>query len=325
MSNEHNIRYAPIVLFVYKRAGHTRGTLESLAKCIDAKNTTLYIFSDGSKNQDINSEEYRQISEVRSLIHEPLWKEAFANVVIKESDVNKGLANSIIGGVTSVINEYGNVITLEDDLVVAPNFIVYMNEMLRAFRDDSRVFAIAGWSYPLPDVARHDRDVWLYYRACSWGWATWKNRWDKVIWDSDEAGYARKLSDKEWCKKFSRGGNDLPGMLQRQLDGKIDSWAIRWNAAASEMDMMTVYPKVPVILNNGRDGSGTNCGENHVQQADFAPEKVNYYVEQIKPNDSLIRSAWLFDSDTFSKKVTRNLKTIFVEHKVPNVIKKIFK
>lgn len=46
----------------------------------------------------------------------------FKSIHYTFSENNKGLADSIIGGVSQVINQYGKVIILEDDIVLSNNF-----------------------------------------------------------------------------------------------------------------------------------------------------------------------------------------------------------
>lgn len=313
---------APIAIFVYKREEHARTMLESLSACHKACESELFIYADGPKS----SEDIEAVYKVRELIHETRWIQGFKNVTIIESNQNKGLANSVVAGVTDIINRFGKIIVIEDDLILSKQFLVFMNQALGAFEEDKdRVFAISGWTYPLPSLGRLSKDAWAYYRACSWGWATWKDRWDKVEFDPLKAGFAEKLSNQMWCKKFSRGGSDLPGMLQMQLEGKRDSWAIRWNATASDLDMITIYPTSSNVFNNGRDGSGTHCGKLAYTQLGFDEGKENYDFSEIVLDDKLVKEAWRFDSDTLDKKIRRNLRTIFVEHKVPNVIKKLIK
>lgn len=46
----------------------------------------------------------------------------FKSLRIIERDRNFGLANNIIDGVTSIVNEFGRIIVLEDDLLTSPYF-----------------------------------------------------------------------------------------------------------------------------------------------------------------------------------------------------------
>lgn len=324
-------KLAPIVIFVYKRADHTLNLLESLTECPLASDSDVYIYADGAKKP----EDEADVAAVRNLIHEERWTQVFNSLTIIESSANRGLANSIIGGATDVINRYGKVLVLEDDLIVEPQYIAYMNQALDAFGNDNSKYAVVGWTYPVNALKGYKKDAWVHYRPCSWGWGTWKDRWDKVVWNHEDAKFEEKLSDSAWCDKFKRAGNDLAPMLRRQLDGKIDSWAIRWTAAATDLDLMTVFPTVPVITNDGRDGSGTHAHAvdndsrakvNNISHRSCDDIMVNgkllYDFSGISINKKIIRQAWNYDSDTIYKKIKRNLRKIFVEHKVPEVLKK---
>lgn len=114
------MKLAPITLFVYNRPDHTNKTIEALKKNKFAKESELFIFSDGPKKQ----EDASKVKEVRKYLK---TIDGFNDVFIKESEKNKGLANSIISGVTEVINKYRKVIVLEDDLITSPVFLEYMN------------------------------------------------------------------------------------------------------------------------------------------------------------------------------------------------------
>lgn len=324
------LEYAPVVVFVYNRPNHTEELLDSLAKCRHADKTDVFVFADGPKNEAARE----NVSNVRSIIRKYEGTSQFSKYSIYESEINKGLAKSVISGVSEIISKYGRVVVLEDDLVVAPQFLDFMNGALEAYEKDETKFAIAGWSYPLNELKKYDKDAWLFYRACSWGWGTWGNRWNKVVWDHDKAGFEEKLKNPVWVDKFCRGGNDLPNMLKMQLEGKIDSWAVRWNAWAAELNMLTVYPKDAFVVNNGRDGSGVHSHEGQSDSSaslrnddfsgiSFASPKDEYLFDEIVFDKKLADRAWLYESDTLTKKIKRNLRTIFVEHRVPNVVRRI--
>ena len=322
---------SPVVIFVYKRELHTRNLLVSLAGCDLAKQTNVFIYSDGPKR----STDEEDVNKVRNLIKEEQWKDAFLSVTIYESKDNKGLANSIITGASEVIEKYGKVLVLEDDLIVAPYYLEYMNQALDAFRNSSNIFAVAGWTYPIKELKTYKKDAWLHYRPCSWGWGTWVDRWNQVVWDPQEARYEEKLNDPVWRKKFDRAGNDLVPMLRRQLDGKSDSWAIRWTANQTEKEMLAVFPKYPVVYDDGRDGSGTHAhATKHSEVTDnpnnvhdfiadnFKEGKIKYDFSDITVDKVLVKAAWGYDSDTLKKKIKRNLKKIFIEHKIPDFLRK---
>lgn len=56
-------------------------------------------------------------------------------------------------------------------------------------------------------------------------------------------------------------------MLNMQLNGQIDSWAIRWYASTFLKNMLTLYPTQSMVLHIGNDGKGTNYN-NHLKDVD---------------------------------------------------------
>ena len=125
---------APIVLFVYNRLDHTQGVIETLLKNTLAKESEFYIFSDAAKTEN----GVEKVNEVRKFIQDNSWHTGFKKVSIVEAEKNKGLAKSIIGGVSDIIQKYGKVIVLEDDLKLSPYFLEYVNDALEYYREDEK-------------------------------------------------------------------------------------------------------------------------------------------------------------------------------------------
>ena len=243
---------SPIVLFVYNRLCHARQTIEALQRNILATESELYIYSDAPKNKkDID-----KVNEVRKYLR---TIEGFKEVTIIERKENLGLANNIIDGVTQIINEFGKIIVIEDDLVTSPMFLKFMNEALEFYKNDRRIFAISGYTYPFKLPSNYNKDVFLFYRTSSWGWATWKDRWNKI--DYDVKDYNKFLKNKTMQYQLKRGGEDLVDMLIAQMEGKLDSWAIRFAYNVSKFDGYCLYPVKSLLINIGHDGSGVHCGD----------------------------------------------------------------
>lgn len=249
------MKLAPIILFVYNRPKHTLRTLQALSQAELASKSELYIFSDGPK-VNASAEQRDNITEVRRVIQQTQWCE---KVHIFESEQNKGLANSVISGVTDVLNKHGRAIVLEDDLIVSPTFLHYMNQALDYYESYDAVMSISS-DYPqrLQPITSYSYDVFVSLRNFSYGWGTWKNKWDKVDWDMRD--YETIAADPELIKAFNRGGCDLWGMLQAQRNHTIDSWAVRFTLAHFVTHSVTIMPTQSFIQHTGLDGSGTHCG-----------------------------------------------------------------
>lgn len=245
---------APVVIFVYARPEHTIRTIEALAKNHLANETQVYIYSDAAKNEKA----IKNVEHVREYIDSLPERNLFKSVKIFKAESNKGLANSVISGVSEIIKQYGNIIVVEDDLLSSPDFLQYMNDALDFYKEDNEIWSICGYTFNINIPKDYQNEVYLSYRGGSWGWATWKDRWVQVDWKVSD--YNQFKSNKKLRDKFNRGGRDMATMLDLQMQGRIDSWAIRWCYTQSKLDMLTVYPVVSRIKNIGLDGTGTHSG-----------------------------------------------------------------
>lgn len=247
---------APIILFVYARPSHTQKTVEALAKNTLAKESEVYIFSDNAKK----SKDNENVRKVREYINTIPEKDYFKKVTIIEAQKNKGLANSVIDGVTEIINEKEKAIVVEDDLITSKFFLEYMNNALDFYNKDEKIWSISGYNLPIEIPNGYEYDIYLGYRGCSWGWATWKDRWNTVDWEVKD--YKKFKHSYRKRKIINRGGPDMAQMLDAQMKGLCDSWAIRWCYEQSKQNKYTVYPVKSLIQNCGLDGTGTHSGIN---------------------------------------------------------------
>ena len=297
---------APIVLFVYNRLDHTQGVIETLLKNTLAKESEFYIFSDAAKTEN----GVEKVNEVRKFIQDNSWHTGFKKVSIVEAEKNKGLAKSIIGGVSDIIQKYGKVIVLEDDLKLSPYFLEYMNDALEYYREDEKIWSISGYSFPMKSLKRYPHDIFYSYRGCSWGWATWIDRWKTVDWQVKE--YEQFIGDQKWIERFNRGGVDLTNMLKMQMDGKIDSWAIRWCFSQSNQEMYTVYPRISYLENAGCDGSGIHSSVYDEYYTDMSQCVPKCRFETLEIDKKITKEFQMKYKDTIKKKIRRRIQKIFI-------------
>jgi hypothetical protein len=238
---------APICLFVYNRPWHTKQTLDALAANELARDSDLIIFSDGPKNP-ARSELVR---EVRNLIG---GVRGFRSIQVMSRDKNLGLARSVIEGVSEVLGNNESIIVLEDDLVTSPYFLQYMNSALGLYHSASQVISIHAYIYP---VRQRLPETFFIRGADCWGWATWQRGWAHFVHDGQKL--LSELRQKKLTYSFDfDGAFGFTRMLQKQIEGKNDSWAIRWYASAFLKDLLTLYPGRSLVRNIGNEGSGTH-------------------------------------------------------------------
>jgi len=254
---------APIVVFTYNRPEHTLRTLNALLINPLANESDIIIYSDSARTANHN----KAVDEVRSYLSELT---GFRSIKVIHRDENFGLAESIIQGVTEVLQRSEKVIVLEDDMVVSPYFLEYMNEALEKFFDDDRVISVHGYVYP---VKIELPEAFFLTGADCWGWATWRRGWD--LFNSEGKYLLDELVRRHLIQEFDyNGAYPFLSMLKDQIKGANDSWAIRWHASAFLAGKLTLYPGRSLVHNIGTDSSGTHCGDLDNMDAKLSETKI---------------------------------------------------
>ena len=250
--------YAPILLFVYNRPEHTRRVIESLKANAEAADSELFIYADQARSET----DIQQVSEFRRLIR---TTDGFKQVTVLDSEKNWGLDRNVIDGVTTQVNAHGRVIVMEDDLVVAPHFLRFMNDALEMYKNEEKVGHIQACDFTKdPSLP----DTFLIRWTGSGGWATWERAWKHFNPDGKEL--LSRLEERHLTRYFDFNGNyPFTRMLRRQIAGKNNSWAIRWNASLFLDGILSLNVGKSLVQNTGFDGSGTNCGGGGLYASDL--------------------------------------------------------
>lgn len=251
----------PVAVFIFARPETTAALLENLKASDGAQRIHLFVFADGPRHV----EEARQVEATRQVVRDVLYDHPFAEVTVVEAAENRGLADSVIAGVSRILDEYPSVIVLEDDLEISPATIAYLAAALERYKSDPRVISVTAYSYPekvlhAADLP-HGQDNFFLYRPCSWAWGTWRQPWHETQWKGEI--YDTFLSSPKLQAEFKRAcGHDVARMLRKQLAGKINSWAIRFTYSAFLKRGLVSYPNQSFVSNIGSRGDGTHKGNN---------------------------------------------------------------
>lgn len=268
---------APIILFVYNRPFHTKQTVEALKNNELAEKSELFIYCDAAKNE-LATESVKQVKSYVNTI------DGFKNVTIVEREKNWGLANSIIDGVTKVVNKYGRVIVLEDDLVTSPYFLKFMNDALENYKDKKNVWHISGWGYPIEPTGLDDVFLWKFMNC--WGWATWSDKWKYFEKNTDDL---ISTFTKDDIKRFNLNGYE--NFWSQVLDnkkGKINTWAIYWYATIFKKDGLCLNPVKTFVENIGHDGSGENCNANDSFKSSMNTSNNINFITILEENELVV-------------------------------------
>ncbi|MCY4045710.1 MAG: glycosyltransferase [Cellvibrionales bacterium] len=278
---------APIVLFVYRRLNHTKRVVAALQSNPLAKDSPLIIYADAARTAN----EQLAVSEVRAFIK---TIEGFQSVKIYEQEKNLGLAQSIELGVTEVINDYGRVIVLEDDVLVAPHFLSFMNQALDRYQASANVWHVSGWNYPIvkknipskntisPQV---EESCFFSIQMNCWGWATWQDRWGYYKKDPHDLINRWRWRDVLRFNLYSPANFWL--QVKRNASGGLNTWAVFWYSTLFERKGLCLNPVRSLTHNIGFDGSGMHCHQSLVDQIGLANHQVLSWPESIAVNKML--------------------------------------
>lgn len=280
---------APIVLFAFNRAEHLSRCIASLKENPEAPASDLYIYCDGPRHDG----DRPGVQAVRAMARGVV---GFRSVNVVERQQNLGLAASIIGGVSALLAVHERLIVLEDDLLLSPYFLEYMNAGLTQYENDEKVCSIHGYCWP---VDASLPETFFLRGADCWGWATWRRAWSGFR--SDGAGLLKELREKGLTYAFDLDGAfPFTQMLADQVAGRNNSWAIRWHASCFLKEMLTLYPGKSLVHNLGNDSSGTHSKTTRRYDVDIQGSGVQVREIPIEPSvearDAIIRflrpSSW---------------------------------
>lgn len=297
----------PIVLFTFNRYDHTKKVLEALKI---NKIDLLIVYIDGPRND----QDYKESNKIHNYVNSIEW----CQTIVNRSENNKGLARSIKSGLNEVFLEYSEAIILEDDCVPTEDFYEYMKYNLEKYRNTKKIMCINGYKYPYKLPSNYKYSTYITEIATSWGWATWKDRWQSFN-DSHEY-YGRLIRNKKFVKRVNNINEGLIPMLKFQFIGIVNSWAIFWTLNIIENNSYCIAPTNSKIVNIGMDGSGTHSRYN--KKFALIEEKDNYLeLDNLGINKEIqIRERDFFKQTSFQK-----IKNFIFQYKIMKKLYKLIK
>lgn len=283
---------APIVIFAYNRADHLRKTLTWLGQNELANQSMLYIYCDGAK-PNATEEQLAKVLAARQVVHEVAVVPTFKEVHIIEREENLGLGTSVITGVTEIVNKYGRVIVLEDDLETSPYFLSYMNQCLEHYEARKSVFSISGLSRPHPErfyPKDYPYDVYVSLTHHPTGWGTWADRWNQVDWDAD--AYEIIKNQPAMIEAFRRIEYTEWDALTKQRETKQNVWSVRFGLAHFVNHAVSICPIVSYINHIGWDAEATNATSSSQWNFERLADNANIRFLDVLYEDSRIINAW---------------------------------
>ena len=268
---EYMNNLAPIVLFTYNRLDHTKQTVEALQANLYAKESVLYIYADAPKTETAAE----AVQAVRDYLH---TIDGFREVHIILREENWGLARNIMDGVTQIVNRYGKIIVLEDDIVTSKYFLKYMNDALAIYKKSPQVMNISAYICP---IATEDlpETFFMHFSYC-WGWATWKDAW--ALFEREPEKLIQEFTKDDIYRFNLEGAVDVWQQVIANEEGQLYTWAVFWYAAIFRNQGLTLTPRASLTLNVGMDGTGEHCGTTNLYDSAVNTNVIQYFPLEIQ-------------------------------------------
>jgi hypothetical protein len=288
--HSNQIKLAPIGISTYSRFNHLRQTIEALQNNTLAKESELYVFSDAPQ---VGDEEKVQI--VRDFLK---TVSGFKRLEIIERETNSRTHNNR-QGMRMLLENYGKMIFMEEDIVTAPSFLEYMNFALDAYENNPWIFSIAGYCPPIQIPEDYPYDVFLHPRFNAWGLGMWKDRFDKLEMTIPSFVMKKIFLNPVNLYKYSLAGGArvVPLTLNNYL-GYSDGLDIRAFSQQFVMNALTVYPTRSLVDNIGVDGSGVHGKKKREYRVSLPQEpfKECSLPVSLVPNREIVKKYYRFKS-----------------------------
>ena len=239
---------APVLILAYNRPDKVANLIDSLRPLAPS---TVLVGVDGPRLNKVSDAE--KVAEVHKVVGSINWTK---DVQIRSRETNLGLKRAVIDSVDWAIGNYGKAIIIEEDVVVGPQFLDFMNHMLDLYADEESIGHISGYNV-VPHKFINTRGARLTRYPESIAWATWNRAWtnfdETLMWGTKcsinelRQVVGSNLGALKWKLNFSDAKHD-----------RISTWAYRWIASMWSQDQYVISPNVNLVKYSGLDsGSHT--------------------------------------------------------------------
>lgn len=234
------------------RFEHFRNLVTSLQACPEAKKTHLYVALDAPYSPSVIASNRRIASLADRL-------KGFGAVTVWKRDQNLGPNRNIGQAVEDVFRSHDRLIFLEDDNVVARNFLAFMNQAMEAFAPDPRCFAVGGHHWGTSGASDPHVDCYCAPYFGAWGIGLFRDRFipaHLLAGPRPDAFFAQPVG--LW-KSIRYTPHLFRIYMEGWLQGKRHGDAL-YSLRCLKKNLYVAYPTKSKVINRGFDGSGQHCG-----------------------------------------------------------------
>lgn len=277
-------KYAPVLISVYNRLKHLEKCVDSLKSNEFAKFTDLYIVSDAPYKKEDNTIVFKIREYINSI-------KGFNSVKLIANKNNLGASRSIGNARNKVLDMYDILIIMEDDNIVSPHFLTFINEMLAKYEADNSIYSICGYNFRINISDNYPYDIYFYRTFCAWGFGIWKNKYVDISSDTFQ------INDKSAIRKYKKMAPSGYEVLKHDMETGDICGDARIGYLLHKNNQYCVFPIKTLVTNIGHDGSGRHCGIsdvfiNHKFTPNFLPNRFPPDVSIDKEIQRKLRKYW---------------------------------
>jgi hypothetical protein len=230
----------PVLLIIFNRPELTRRVIRALSAF---QPETVLVAADGPRF----AAEQARCQETRECVSGMDWD---CQVHNNFSDVNLGCGIRVHTAVSWALEQYQDVIVLEDDCIPHPSFFRYCSSLLSHYRCDERVMHISGNNFR-GELPAGEYSYYFSKYTHAWGWATWRRAWRHFDWHMSQWPLAKKIGLIEcWCDDPVERAY-WSSIFDEMHAGAPDIWDYQWNFACWSQGGLVVIPRVNLVSNIG--------------------------------------------------------------------------
>ena len=293
---------SPIIFFAFNRPEHTLRSLKALQANPLADRSLLYIYCDGPRPGE-TTEGVERIEQVRRIAASDQW---CGEVVLEFRETNFGLGKGLPAGISEVLESQDRIIVVEDDVVVSPGFLEYMNAALDLYADDERVMHVSAFTSRVEMPADHSETTYFYNHTTCWGWGTWRRAWRHFTQDGARLMREIDASGRRGYINLDNG-HEYYWALKYLDEGRSQDWNCYWHVVVSLRGGHCLHPVKSLTDNIGFDGSGAQCSAEMVYHSPEIAERLPICRIPIEENRQLRA---LLTRRPFSARLELRLKSI---------------
>ena len=229
----------PILFLTYNKVDTTKKVLNAILK-INPKN--LIISSDGGKN----SLENKEIVELRKYFDKTLNSVSFEKFYNKN---NLGCKGNVTNSIDKAFEKHEKLIILEDDTLPSKEFFIYTKKLLKLYKNYDKVNMISGYNYLTK--SKISDDFFFSHYTNIWGWATWKNEWERRIELNKKSlnNFKNFNLNDIFHSEFEK--NYFMQRFEEVVYDSLDTWDYGLVFSNFYQKKLSIYPKYNLVKNIG--------------------------------------------------------------------------